>query len=109
MAVAACHENLCRKLITRQLSAWPGPFVAAAMQPGYAESSLGGSCVHGREYGFVRYDPRDTRAGYLIYRADIKGSDALPVVTDGKNQETIDAVHRDCRFEGFVECRRGCV
>jgi hypothetical protein len=64
---------------------------------------------HGREYGFVRYEPRETRTGYLIYRADINGSDALPVVTDGKNPETIDAVHRDCRFEGFVECRRGCV
>ena len=64
---------------------------------------------HGREYGFVRYEPRETRTGYLIYRADINGSDALPVVTDGKNQETIDAVHRDCRFEGFVECRWGCV
>jgi hypothetical protein len=64
---------------------------------------------HGREYEFVRYEPPDTRTGYFIYRADINGSDALPVVTDGQNQETIDAVHRDCRFEGFVECRRGCV
>jgi len=64
---------------------------------------------HGREYEFINYDPRDPRTGYFIYRADINGSDALPVVTDGQNQETIDAVHRDCRFEGFVECRRGCV
>jgi hypothetical protein len=64
---------------------------------------------HGREYEFVRYDPLDTRTGYFIYRADIDGSEAVPVVTNGKSQETIDAVRRDCRFEGFVECRRGCV
>ncbi len=63
---------------------------------------------HGREYEFITYDPGDTRTGYFIYRADINGSEALPVVTDGQNQETTDAVHRDCRFEGFVECRRGC-
>jgi len=64
---------------------------------------------HGREYEFINYDPHDTRTGYFIYRADINGSDALPVVTDGRNQETIDAVERDCRFEKFVECRWGCV
>lgn len=62
----------------------------------------------GREYEFVTYDPGDARTGYFIYRADVDGSEeAAPVVADGQKQETIDAVRRDCRFEGFVECRRG--
>ena len=60
---------------------------------------------HGREYGFINYDPCDTRTGYLIYRADIDGSDALPVVTDGQKQEMIHSVKSACRLEGFVECR----
>jgi hypothetical protein len=64
---------------------------------------------HGRDYAFINYDPCDTRAGYLIHCADIDGADIPPIVTDGQNQETIDTVKRDCRFEGFVECRRGCV
>ena len=61
---------------------------------------------HGREYEFFNHDARDIVSGYLIYRADFNGSEVLPVVTDGKNQETIAAVQRDCRLEGFVECRR---
>ena len=61
---------------------------------------------HGREYGFVNCDPRETRTGYLIYRADIDGSDAVPVVTDGQNRELIHSVRSACRLEGFVECRR---
>jgi hypothetical protein len=61
---------------------------------------------HGREYGFINYDPRDTRTGYLLYRADIDGADALPVVTDGQKQEMIHSVRSACRLEGFVECRR---
>jgi hypothetical protein len=62
---------------------------------------------HGRSYEFVAYYPPDSSTGYIIYRADVDGSDCLPVVIDGKNQETVEAVERDCRFEGFVECRRG--
>jgi hypothetical protein len=61
---------------------------------------------HGREYEFFNHDAGDIVSGYLIYRADFNGSEVLPVVTDGKNQETIVAVQRDCRLEGFVECRR---
>ena len=61
---------------------------------------------HGCEYEFISYDPSDTRTGCLIYRADIDGSEALPVVVEERNQETIDAVKRYCRLKGFVECRR---
>jgi hypothetical protein len=67
------------------------------------DDSIGG---HGNEYGFFKDGPREVLSGYLIYRADINGSDVLPVVTDGKNENMIAAVQRDCRLEGFVECRR---
>lgn len=37
-------------------------------------------------------------ATYDVYRADIGGSDAVPIVTDGQDQQMIEAVERDCRF-----------
>jgi hypothetical protein len=40
---------------------------------------------HGREYEFINYDPRDTRTGYFIYRADINDTDALPAVTESRS------------------------
>jgi len=61
---------------------------------------------HGREYAFIVRDPSDAGTGYLIYRADIGSLETLPIVTDGRSREAIGAVARDCRFEGFVECRR---
>ena len=64
---------------------------------------------HGREYAFIARDPSDAGTGYLIFRADIDNSEILPIVTDGRDRETIGAVARGCRFEGFVECRRGGV
>jgi hypothetical protein len=39
----------------------------------------------------------------LIHRAGINGWDAFPVVTDGQDQETIGAVARGRRFEGFAQ------
>lgn len=61
---------------------------------------------HGREYSELSSQPRDTRTGYAVYRADIDGSEAVPVVYDGQDQETISAVERDCEFVAFVECSR---
>jgi hypothetical protein len=43
--------------------------------------------------------------GYFVYRADLGGRD-VPVVRDGQDRETIDAVESHCRFVGFIE-RRG--
>lgn len=60
------------------------------------------------EYGRAYVEtgrPRDTRTGYHVYRADMDGSDAVPVVWDGQDQETIEAVERDCEYVGFVECK----
>jgi hypothetical protein len=41
--------------------------------------------------------------GYVVYRVDIDGSEAVPVVRDGQDQDTIDAVERDCDLIGYVE------
>lgn len=40
----------------------------------------------------------DAAASYDVYRADIKGSEAVPVVQDGQDQEMIDVVMRDCAY-----------
>lgn len=42
---------------------------------------------------------------YHVYRADIGGSEATPVVWDGQDQETIDAVERECSKVAVVLCR----
>lgn len=41
---------------------------------------------------------RDLFAIYDVYRADVRGSEAVPVVQDGQSQEIIEAVTRDCDF-----------
>lgn len=66
------------------------------------DESLG---EHGRIYEEV--SRLDGRSGYSVYRADINGSDAVAVVWDGQNQETIDAVERDCRHLGYIAITRG--
>lgn len=59
----------------------------------------------GREYELIGYNPRDTSTGYHVYRADVEGSDAVAVVTDGQDREVIEAVERDCEYVGYVACR----
>jgi hypothetical protein len=55
---------------------------------------------------YVEHDnpPHDNRTGYHVYRADVNGSDAVTTVTDGQDQEMIDAVEADCEYVCFVEC-----
>jgi microcystin degradation protein MlrC len=62
---------------------------------------------YGRTYEFQRVAPSDTRTGYHVYRADVGGSDAVTVVHDGQDPETIEAVMRECEFVGFVTCHCG--
>ena len=40
--------------------------------------------------------------GYDVYRADVKGSDAVATVTDGQDSDQIAAVVRDCTYCGFI-------
>ena len=58
---------------------------------------------HGREYRELSSAPHDTRTGYAVYRADINGSEAVPLIQDGQDQELIEAVNRDCEFVAFIE------
>lgn len=44
-----------------------------------------------------------SECGYIVYRADINGSEAVPVVQDGQDREIIEAVERDCQLLGYVE------
>ncbi|HRD35078.1 MAG TPA: hypothetical protein PLR02_12565 [Rhodocyclaceae bacterium] len=62
----------------------------------------------GRSYVERNSNPNTTATGYDVYRADINGSEAVPVVQDGQNQDVIDEVVRLCEYVGFVECVSGC-
>ena len=61
-----------------------------------------GEC--GRRYTAMRYSPRSSSPGYGVYRADVDGAEAVPVVLDGQDWETIEAVMRGCAYQGFVLC-----
>ena len=57
---------------------------------------------HGRTYEEQNRPDASNQIGYHVYRADIDGSDAVTIVRDGQDQETIDAVTESCRYEGFI-------
>ena len=53
----------------------------------------------GRVYEEVsRHALANNETGYHVYRADVNGSETVTVVWDGQDQETIDAVVRDCEY-----------
>jgi hypothetical protein len=56
-----------------------------------------------RSYGMHRAScARNGGSGYMAYRADVDGSEAVPVVHDGQDSDTIEAVEADCRCLGFI-------
>lgn len=57
---------------------------------------------NGREYEYRSRDPRTSESYYRVYRADVDGSEAVPVIEDGQDGEMIEAVERDCEFVGVV-------
>lgn len=61
---------------------------------------------HGREYTQVS-SLASNETGYHVYRADINGSDAVTVVWDGQDQETIQAVERDCDHVCTIKITQG--
>jgi hypothetical protein len=64
------------------------------------DKSLG---EHGRTY--VMQDPaaaRNGQSGYMAYRNDINGSEAVGHIRDGQDNEMIEAVERDCQLIGFI-------
>jgi hypothetical protein len=62
---------------------------------------------HGRSYEWgTRQQILSGSSGYFVYRADIDGSEAVPVVHDGQDQYTIRSVIEHCREEGFIVVAR---
>ncbi len=60
---------------------------------------------HGRTYEEIsHHDLATNEAGYHVYRADVGGSEAVPVVTDGQDEEMIEAVTRDCQYITTLRC-----
>jgi len=61
--------------------------------------------AHGRSYEEVsRYGMASNETGYHVYRADVRGSEAVPLVDDGQDQETIDSIVRDCEYVTTIRC-----
>lgn len=59
----------------------------------------------GRTYEEVsRRALASNETGYHVYRADIKGSEVVPAIDDGENQELIEAVERDCEYVTTIRC-----
>jgi len=61
---------------------------------------------HGRVYDAHAPNYRPNGTAYHVYRAEIGGSQALPLVTDGQDHETIDQVARLCTKVAVVTCAR---
>ena len=59
----------------------------------------------GRTYTLINHNPRSAERGYQVYRADVGDGEAVPVVHDGQDRDTIDAVGRDCEYVGFIRIR----
>lgn len=72
----------------------------SALIPIEAAAALDASIgEHGRTYEDVsRSALASNETGYHVYRADVHGSDAVVVVHDGQDAETIEAVERDCEY-----------
>jgi hypothetical protein len=65
------------------------------------DEHVGGEPREYEQHG-ANYRPDANVGAYHVYRADIGGSDAVRLVTDGQSQEEIDAVERDCRKVAVV-------
>lgn len=61
--------------------------------------------VFGRVYEAVsRGALASNEAGYHVYRADLHGSDAVPICDDGQSQEAIEEVERLCEYVTSIRC-----
>lgn len=67
------------------------------------DESLG---VHGRQYAeATRLASNET--GYHVYRADIDGSEVVPLIEDGQDPDTIQAVQDSCLKVALIRCFPG--
>lgn len=63
---------------------------------------------HGRTYEECsRHSLASNETGYHVYRADVRGSEAVGLVHDGQDQETIDDVARNCEYVTSIRIMRG--
>src|SRR6184192_4420416 len=66
------------------------------------DESLG---EYDQEYREVhRSELAANQTGYHVYRVDVRGSEAVTVITDGREREQIDAVERDCKYVASFAC-----
>ena len=86
---------------TRDLAGWSNSDdLGAADACRMLDESIG---QHGRGYEQVsRLASNET--GYIVYRVDIDGSEAVPVVHDGQDRETIEAVESRCDLVARILC-----
>lgn len=77
-------------------------FEGNAIQFARALDAWIGTDPNEQDYELLNRPPCDTETGCHVYRADVDGSEAVPVITNGQSQEQIRAVERDCQYEGFI-------
>jgi hypothetical protein len=52
---------------------------------------------HGRDY--IEVDRLgSTESGYHVYRGDVNGSEVVPIVEDGQDEDQIESVERLCEY-----------
>jgi len=66
------------------------------------DASIG---AHGRSYEEgSRYSLASNETGYHVYRADVRGAEAIPLVDDGQDQQLIESVERECQYVTTIRC-----
>lgn len=90
--VFADSADLNGRIFTGTPAEFAAAFDASVQEPGrtYVEVSRRGLASN--------------ETGYHVYRADVRGSEAVPVVQDGEDAETIAAVERDCEYVTTLRC-----
>ena len=71
----------------------PAEFAAAL------DESIG---EHGHGYVHLPFSLRSHTTGYHVYRIDVRDSEAVAIVQDGQNPDTIQEVVESCEYAGFV-------
>jgi len=51
-----------------------------------------------------RYGLASNETGYHVYRADVRGAEAIPLVDDGLDQQLIESVERECQYVTTIRC-----
>lgn len=71
------------------------------------DHSIDPSAAANRTYEWASRAEFSNETGYHVYRADVNGSDAVPIARDGQDREMIRAVQDSCEYEGFIRVLEG--